>query len=311
MGTEQQPQPLLPPLARAALYLLACVLAFCFGAAIGATPVAVWLFAQRGGAFDLQHLSVLERSVLFTSIATGVYLPLIGVTVLFTALVDRCPLSHFGLRREGWKRMLSLGCLWAVAFVAIMFGFYAVTGWARFIPVVDAPWGIWLLLTVWIYPLVGFTEELVFRGYLLSVLDEWRGRRVAIIITSLLFWLMHLGQGNVHEPLGIIAMLTVGLTFALARYVTGSLWFPIGLHAAYDWLAISLGGDPGLGMVSLFRFEPQVPEWLIGPPGHVGVLDLAFELLLLLSVVTVLPKLVKKLSQNGDAAQTPFPPNNP
>lgn len=291
MEANETPKPLLPPLTRVLLYLLACLIVFCFGAGVSIGLVLIWLFIKYGGTPDFERLPFTERSLFFVAISTGVYVLFIGVTVLFATVIDRRPLSHFGLQRRGWAQNLLLGCLWAAAFVGLMFGIYATTGWVRFSVISNIPWGMWLIATVWLYPLIGVAEEMVFRGYLLSVLEEWRGRRLAIIVTCILFWLMHLGQGNIHEPLGMVAMLTAGLTFALARYITGSLWFPIGLHAVYNWLAISLGGDPRLGMPTLLKFEPQVPHWLIGPPMHAGVLDVAFGLLLLLSIVVVLPKL--------------------
>lgn len=133
-------------------------------------------------------------------------------------------------------------------------------------------------------PLIGLTEELIFRGYLMSVAEEWKGRKFAIVFTSVLFWLAHLGQGNVHEVLGMAGALTISVTFALARYTSGGLWLPIGLHAGYDWMAFSFGGDIGLGFPALTRYQPNVPSWLVGPSGHVGVLDLAFYLALLLAI---------------------------
>ncbi len=202
------------------------------------------------------------------------------MTCLFIWLVDRRKVSDFGLPATGLLRNGLLGALLAVGFVAVSSLTFIVLGWVRFTAMTfSLAW--WVLATLAVYPLIGLTEEFVFRGYLMQTLEEWRGRVAAIVITSVLFWMAHLGGGNMHEALGIVAMLSVGVTFALLRYGTGSLWLPTTFHAAYDWAVVSLSGDPEGGLPAFFEAEPTVPHWLVGPPGYVGLADVVFALALL------------------------------
>jgi membrane protease YdiL (CAAX protease family) len=67
--------------------------------------------------------------------------------------------------------------------------------------------------------------------------------------------------------LGAAGVATLSVTFAFARYLSGGLWLPIGLHAGYDWMALSFGGDIGLGFPALTRYPAQCPflaGWTVG-----------------------------------------------
>ena len=123
--------------------------------------------------------------------------------------------------------------------------------------------------------------------------------------TSMLFWMVHLGAGDVHEPFGIISMLAVGVTFAVLRYGTGSLWLPISFQDAYDWAVIGLFGDPDTGFLSFFEMGITVPHWMVGPPGYVGVADVVFAFALVGGVYVFLYR------RNGNIGPQPQAPAAP
>jgi membrane protease YdiL (CAAX protease family) len=285
------------PLPRVALYLAACVV----GAFIGLVPTgiltAVW-FGLRGDRLTPDAL-MREPGVFLTSALLGIYPTLVLVTTLFVRFVDRGRMAEIGLVKERWAREAGAGLLLGVGFIGVTTLVYLAFGWVRLRPL-PASAAVWLVLPL-LSLVIGFTEELIFRGYLLQRLDEGRGRRVAIAVTTVLFWLVHLGGGNVHEPLGAAGMLAIGLTLALCRYATGSLWLPIGFHAAYDWGAIGLGGAQELGLPAFYRTEVLVPPWLVGPPGDVGVMDLVFLLILLTGVYSRLYR-PRRGRPSGDGA---------
>jgi len=74
---------------------------------------------------------------------------------------------------------------------------------------------------------VGLTEELIFRSILQTRLSEALGVREALIITGILFGLMHSGYGTSHE---IIYTGSVALFIGFAFYKTRSLPFVAILH---------------------------------------------------------------------------------
>lgn len=76
--------------------------------------------------------------------------------------------------------------------------------------------------------LAPFGEEFLFRGYLLRVLRARHGTGAALLLTSLLFAVMHL------NPASFAALLALGLLFGLLRILSGSLLPSIVAHAVQN-----------------------------------------------------------------------------
>ena len=122
---------------------------------------------------------------------------------------------------------------------------------------------------------VGFFEEFMFRGYTQFTLSTGIGFWPAAIILSALFGAVHLlnpGEG----PVGALSVFVIGMFFCLTLERTGSLWFAVGLHAAFDWGETFFYAVPDSGIVSpghLLNSSLHGPAWLsggtIGPEGSV------------------------------------------
>ncbi len=244
----------------------------------------MWLSLEHDLPFEFSRIPAQYQFVFSAAIISASYPPLFLLTVAFARRTRQISLGEFGLGNENWGRDLGFGIFLGALFVALMFGIYSLTGLVRFEPADGISWKRWLVMSLWLCPLIGLTEELVFRGYLLSLAERWKGKIFAVAFTGLLFWVAHWGQGNAHEFLGAFGIFTLSTAFAIARYFSGKIWLPAGLHVGYNWAALSFGGDIGLGFPALTEFHPNAPAWLVGPPGHVGVLDVAFSLLLLFAV---------------------------
>ena len=96
------------------------------------------------------------------------------------------------------------------------------------------------IIAAWI--IGGFYEEIVFRGFIQTTIQEWLKRFkysfwLAGLLTSILFGLYHWQQGI----FGVIPSALGGLlwTFLLWRY-KGNLWYPIISHAIYDTIALTM-----------------------------------------------------------------------
>jgi membrane protease YdiL (CAAX protease family) len=131
-------------------------------------------------------------------------------------------------------------------------------------------------------PAVGFSEELIFRGYLLPNLVQVVGRAGAIWLSAILFWAIHLIGPDAGEPIDAIALVMFGVLCALCYLATGSLWLPISLHSTWDFTSLGVfRGPPRLPLPSIFSVEFHAPAWLVGQSGRAGLGALAFLLLLL------------------------------
>jgi len=144
--------------------------------------------------------------------------------------------------------------------------------------------GLWALA----FLAVAFFEEFLMRGYALFTLTTGIGFWLSAVALSFLFGAVHLGNSGESWVGGVSAGL-IGLFFCLTVRRTGSLWFAIGFHAAWDYAESFIYSVPDSGIMvpgHLMDSSFGGPRWLtgghIGPEGSVfvfpliGLLSLAF-----------------------------------
>lgn len=94
--------------------------------------------------------------------------------------------------------------------------------------------------------LVGFSEELMFRGAILQAFRHATSIWPAVLLTSLVFGAIHslnvFVTGDLKAALiQSAAAFLSGLVFIALRLRTGSLWPPIVVHALWDFATFTLG----------------------------------------------------------------------
>ncbi|GAA4280055.1 CPBP family intramembrane glutamic endopeptidase [Gaetbulibacter aestuarii] len=128
-------------------------------------------------------------------------------------------------------------------FIAVIFSFLLAI-YSRIedgLPAIPSKIGAFVILAV----LIGFIEEVVFRGFVQGAAQQWH-QRGAIVLASVshagykamlfVFPLQHLNNSAV-ELFGYTFL--AGLILGYSRYVTGSLWPAIIAHCLFDfWLYI-------------------------------------------------------------------------
>jgi CAAX protease family protein len=116
--------------------------------------------------------------------------------------------------------------------------------------------------------LVGFFEEFLLRGYSLFTLTRAAGFWPAAMLLSCMFGVIHLS--NVGEDwAGLLAVAAIGFFFCLTLRRTGSLWFAVGFHAAWDWGETFFYSVPDSGTLfpgHLLKSSFHGPRWLTGGP---------------------------------------------
>jgi len=165
---------------------------------------------------------------------------------------------------------------------------------------------LWLLA----FCLVGLFEESLTRGFLLYTLTrgltrfyDWAfktrysaalGFWTSAVILSLIFFLGHTNNPG-ESPVGLLSVFLAGMFFCFSIWWTGSLWWAVGMHAAWDWGQSFLFGVADSGFMAQHRFLATHPQGrpifsggATGPEGSifiVGVLAVGC-----LIVVLTLPK---------------------
>jgi uncharacterized protein len=124
-------------------------------------------------------------------------------------------------------------------------------------------------------------EELLFRGVLFRIVEEWLGSWVSLVVSSLVFGLLHLMNPMATLMGAIFISVEAGILLAAAYMLTRRLWMSMGFHVAWNYVqsAVYSGivsgadADPGLlkstieGPVALtggsFGLESSVVAFLL------------------------------------------------
>ncbi len=110
-------------------------------------------------------------------------------------------------------------------------------------------------------------------------------------VTSTLFGFVHTSN-NGENWIGIFAAAAIGFVFCVSVWVTGSAWWAIGCHAAWDWAETYFYGTADSGFVSKGHLLTARPTgtalWSGGADGPEGsLLVLAVITLLLLALLVI------------------------
>lgn len=127
----------------------------------------------------------------------------------------------------------------------------------------------WLELAAVFAPAV-LHEELLFRGYAFQKLRRWN-RLFALLAIALVFAALHSGNSSV-TVLGLTNIFLGGILLGLAYERYDRLWFPIGLHLAWNLMTGPILGHEVSGYVSdgtIFVERGSGVWWLTG--GEFGI----------------------------------------
>ncbi|HEV2762896.1 MAG TPA: type II CAAX endopeptidase family protein, partial [Pyrinomonadaceae bacterium] len=235
---------------------------------------AVFLAAGgRDGAvqfFETVYGDALNR-VLLLAVVTG-------VGWLCGYVLESLPPRALGWStHRGWLRdfafgsLVGIGTLLLAVLAGTFFGGYSFSLAGReALPAVFKT----LALAAAFFVVAGAAEEALFRGYPLQTLLRSVPAWVPLLLTAVLFGAVHLSNPNASPGLPFVNTVLAGVWLAAAYLRTRSLWFPTGVHWAWNWTLGPVVGLPVSGLKMLSR-DPLVqaadrgPAWLTG--GDYGV----------------------------------------
>ncbi|WP_099810102.1 CPBP family intramembrane glutamic endopeptidase [Streptococcus suis] len=207
--------------------------------------------------------------------------------ILWARFVEKSPWLGLGIRKKGALKDFLLG--WGIGAamlttcVLLMWGFGAiqVTSFQFSANLVGE-----FLILVLAWSIQGTTEELLTRGWMFSSLAAKHNIPVGILVSSLFFSFLHLG----NDGISLIPLLDLTLFAILACLVmlkTGNLWVIGGLHAAWNCFQGNVFAFPVSGTQAGQAFiavETSGPDWLSG--GAFGVEGSVISLLIQAGMIT-------------------------
>lgn len=218
---------------------------------------------QVRGAIVPQAMAVSEIVLLIVA--------LIATAIL--ARFEKRPVWSYGFQNRGdaGRRYFEGVVLGVLAFGVVgalmyAFGGFRIDGFN----LRGAEWYTYPLLWLGVMLLVGFAEEMLFRGYGIYALTRGMGFWPAAVVMTLLFGLAHLGKDG-ENAVDIASILFIGLFLCFTLWRTGSLWLAAGFHFAVDYVQFFIIGTrngSAVPMGHLLNSSFPGPAWING--GQLG-----------------------------------------
>ncbi len=191
--------------------------------------------------------------------------------------------------RRGGGLHLVVGTVAGIGLAAVAIGFLALAGVYRI-----SGWGsvFGAFAVAGTMCAIAVAEEVFFRGIVFRLLWGRWGTVVALVVSAVLFGLVHLINPDASVWGAIAIAVEAGLLLGAAYLATGSLWLAIGLHFGWNAATVGIFGTVTSGSEareSLVTAVTAGPDWLsggsFGPEASVvSVLVCSAATVLLLSI---------------------------
>lgn len=228
----------------------------------------------------------------------GISFFLIALTSWIMSRIERRPVGSYGFGGQRKIGRFFAGFVWGLVFLTVLVGALWKAGLLIFDGRLLSGSAVVKYGAIWLvgFLLVGLLEEYLLRGYLQYTLSRGAASLYAMLFDTkhrkaLGFWtaaaflsfVFGFGHGSNpgESPIGMISAGLIGLIFCLTLWRTGSLWWAIGFHAAWDWAQSFLFGVADSGLLVQGRLMQSHPAGKLllsggatGPEGSVFILPL-------------------------------------
>ena len=210
--------------------------------------------------------------------------------IFWVKVIEKNTLSSLGFVKRNWLKYLGWGIMFSLVQMGVIALVYQVSGIGSFElnELSLEP----LLFILGLFPfwlLQGGTEEVATRGWLLTRIAARTNLPLAIVISSSLFGILHMGNAGVTF-LSVLNIILDGLLAGLLFIYTDSIWLVVAQHGTWNYVQGNLLGFQVSGTgadASIFSFTMgSGPDWLTGGTfGAEG--SIITTLVLLVSLVIV------------------------
>lgn len=183
----------------------------------------------------------------------------LGVLLFFAAfrwMARSAGLDSVGLNRHpGWQRNLLIGMGYGLVWILIAVG--TKVGLGEF-HLAALPWSQAVLAGLSILVATAFialSEELVFRGYIVRMLDR-QPKVIVAVVSALGFVALHVPHWGAPPPYWL-SLFFKGLFYVIPVLITRSLWFGVGHHWLWNFGYFMLfGGVVGVTATPVAGYNP-------------------------------------------------------
>ena len=214
----------------------------------------------------------------------------------WTRKIEKRPIRTLGFYRENFFSSLLKGFgLGLALFLLTLLGLVGL-GQYRLESIHLNPYSLaFVVFTIPFWILQGTAEEVVSRAWLLPQLASRTNLKLAVLISSMFFTLLHMGNSGL-TPLSLVNLFLFGVAMSLYLLKTDTVWGVAGIHGAWNFaqgnlFGILVSGQPS--GTSLMTFLPQGDQgWLSG--GSFGIEGSIMTSLVLLLLIIYIAYQLKK-----------------
>ena len=173
---------------------------------------------------------------------------IIGIIFLWVKFFEGRKISSLGFVKNGAIKRYLAGFVTGILINSIVVGLMAIFGNIEVAEQSANLTGFSAVGLVAIY-LLGFmvqgaSEEILSRGWMMQVIGARYKPWLGVLLSTLLFAILHLGNAGVN-PISVINLILVSFLLALFVLNDGSLWFACAWHSSWNWM---LGNVYGLSV---------------------------------------------------------------
>jgi membrane protease YdiL (CAAX protease family) len=189
------------------------------------------IMAGSNAIISALGISLLDQNMLIPQSAMMVA-AIISIFI-FRQFIDRKSFISIGLSLKEQPRSFLVGSAIAIAIISLGFVILLLS---EVIEIASVQVDISYLLTTFVlFIAVSVFEEMVFRGYILNNMMDVMNKYLALILSSLLFAALHLGNSGMTF-IAFTNLFLAGVLLGSAYIFTRDLWLPIGMHLFWNYV---------------------------------------------------------------------------
>jgi len=236
------------------------------GSAIGMTilfsiivRIAASVILMTNGDLNIQTMEYTEHGNQILANVNLIMMFFQDIVMILTAIIAwkfimKRPLSNMGLTSiKTQRKEFIVGLLFGIVSISVVFIVLVLSGNAE-VESLTPHFSVYQLIYLLLFILVGFAEEIVGRGFIMSALRQTRNIPVVIIVSAIIFALMH----SFNSGIGIIPYLNLTLVGILWSYIyikSGNIWMGIGYHITWNYFqgnvfGFKVSGTETVGLIS-------------------------------------------------------------
>lgn len=243
---------------------------------------------------DETALKNLDTSSGFTAFSLYLTVIPILVSLLYCRLIEHRSLRTLGFTKQHCLKDYLVGLIIAIGMMGCAVLIATLSGALHFEGFTFQGSIGMLILFILGWMIQGLSEEVMFRGYFLVSLGAKHNAWIAVLVSSIVFSMAHLGNDGV-TVLSIGNLMLYGAFAAIYFLRTDSIWGIAALHSFWNCAQGNLFGQKVSGIVldtSLFTFsQNEGYDWLHGGSfGLEGGVATTLVLLIGIAILLLLPQ---------------------